>query len=54
MEAIDFDVLYGEMEELPIGACDGCGVAIDFDGDAVAVGSALYCRACADSGVHPA
>ncbi len=54
MEAIDMNILFEELDEIPMGLCDACGVPVDYDGEGVAGGPADYCRACAESGVFPA
>lgn len=54
MEAIDLAIPFDETDDIPAGACDRCGVPIDFGRGLVVAGSAACCRACADSGVFPA
>ena len=53
MEAIDYNILFDEADEVPAGICGGCGVAMDCCEDTSVADPTVYCRSCAESGVFP-
>ena len=54
MEAIDWNILFEETDELQMGHCDGCGAPVDLAGGFPEPGMAVWCRECSESGVFPA